>query len=111
MLSNLAELYRDTGRHAEAEPLLVRALAITEKALGPDHPATANRLNNLVGLYWDTGRLAEAEPLFERALAILEKLLPTDHPNVATVRGNLADLLAKQDGGGVAASPVRPAAP
>ena len=37
-LNNLAVLYRDQGRYAEAEPLYKRALAIREKALGPDHP-------------------------------------------------------------------------
>ena len=37
-LNNLAGLYLSQGRYAEAEPLYKRALAITEKALGPDHP-------------------------------------------------------------------------
>ena len=37
-LNNLAELYQAQGRYAEAEPLYKRALAIREKALGPDHP-------------------------------------------------------------------------
>jgi len=34
----LAALYSDQAREAEAEPLYQRALAIREKALGPDHP-------------------------------------------------------------------------
>ena len=29
------------GRYADAEPLYKRALAIDEKALGPDHPDVA----------------------------------------------------------------------
>ncbi len=37
-LNNLGELYRLQGRYAEAEPLNKRALAIREKALGPDPP-------------------------------------------------------------------------
>ena len=40
-----------TGRYAEAEPLYERALAIREKALGPDHPDVATSLNNLAVLY------------------------------------------------------------
>jgi len=32
------EFYRVQGRYAEAEPLYKRALAIYEKALGPEHP-------------------------------------------------------------------------
>ena len=42
-----ALLYRVPGRYAEAEPLYQRALAIWEKALGPDHPEVATSLNNL----------------------------------------------------------------
>ena len=60
------------GRYAEAEPLYKRALAIPEKALGPDHPSVGTSLNNLAGLYRAQGRYAEAEPLYKRALAIRE---------------------------------------
>jgi hypothetical protein len=35
------------GRDAEAEPLFKRALAIYEKAAGPENPAVATLLNNL----------------------------------------------------------------
>ena len=84
-LNNLAVLYQAQGRYAEAEPLYKRALAIREKALGPDHPDVGTRLNNLAGLYRAQGRYAEAEPLYQRALAIREKALGPDHPDVATV--------------------------
>ncbi len=50
-LTNLAILYQTQGRYAEAEPLHRRALAIREKALGPDHPDVAASLNNLASLY------------------------------------------------------------
>ena len=40
------ETYQE-GQYAEAEPLFRRALAIWEKALGPQHPAVAQSLNNL----------------------------------------------------------------
>ena len=62
-LNNLANLYQDMGRYAEAEPLYRRCLAIREKQLGPDHPEVANSLNNLAHLYRSMGRYAEAEPL------------------------------------------------
>jgi tetratricopeptide (TPR) repeat protein len=42
-LSNLANMYRLQGRNSEAEPLLKRALAIREKALGADHPKLQDR--------------------------------------------------------------------
>jgi len=46
-LNNLAGLYRDQDRFAEAEPLHQRALAIRERALDPNHPDVATSLNNL----------------------------------------------------------------
>jgi tetratricopeptide (TPR) repeat protein len=58
------------GRYTEAEPLYKRALAIWEKALGPDHPELAQSLNNLSVVYQDQGRYAEADTLLKRALAI-----------------------------------------
>ena len=69
-LNNLAALYDDQGRYADAEPLYKRSLAIWEKALGPDHPDVATALNNLAALYDDQGRYADAEPLYKRSLAI-----------------------------------------
>jgi Tfp pilus assembly protein PilF len=67
-------------------PLYRRALAIQEKALGPNHPDTANSLNNLALLLHDKGDSAGAEPLYRRALAIREKALGPDHPQTRTMR-------------------------
>jgi hypothetical protein len=61
-----------------------RALAIREKAMGPEHPDVAQSLNNLAGLYQAQGQYAKAEPLHQRALAIREKVFGSEHPNVAT---------------------------
>ena len=75
-------LYRQ-ARHAEAEPLMRRALAIDEKSYGPEHPKVAIDLNNLAQLLQATNRLGEAEPLMKRALAIDEKSYGPEHPTVA----------------------------
>ena len=83
VLNETALYHQARAAWAEAEPLYERALAIGEKALGPDHPDLATRLNNLAELYRATGRLAEAEPLLERALAIGEKALGPHHPDIA----------------------------
>jgi CHAT domain-containing protein/tetratricopeptide (TPR) repeat protein len=74
-----------------------RALAIGEKADGPEHPSVAVRLSNLAGLLADTNRMAEAEPLYRRALAIDEKSRGADHPDVARALNNLALLLRKSN--------------
>ena len=68
-LNDLAELCKEEGRYADAEPLYKRALATWKKALGPDHPDVAQSLNNLADLYSAQGRHADAEPLYKRALA------------------------------------------
>ncbi len=93
-LLNQAGYYlKQRARYTEAEPLYRLSLAIGEKALGPDHPNVAGRLNNLAGLFRVTNRLGEAEPLHRRALEIREKALGSDHPDVAQSLNNLAELL------------------
>ena len=79
-LNNLALLYQDSGRYAEAEPLYERALAIDEKALGSDHPNLAIPLSNLALLCLASGRYPEVAPLYKRAITILEKTLPPAIP-------------------------------
>ena len=59
------------GRYAEAEPFHQCALAIKEKALGPDHADVATSLNNLAELYRTQGRYAEAEPV-DSGVTLLE---------------------------------------
>ncbi|GIK59103.1 MAG: hypothetical protein BroJett015_47660 [Chloroflexota bacterium] len=81
------------AEYEKARPYLERALAIHEKALGPDHPDTATSLNNLGYLLRAMGDLAAARPYLERALAIHEKALGPDHPHTATSLNNLALLL------------------
>jgi len=72
------------------------ALAIREKALGPDHPDVAKSLNNLAEVYREQGRNADAEALYQRALAIREKALGPDHPDVAKSLNNLAEVYREQ---------------
>ncbi len=72
-LNNLAVLYYDQGKYAEAEPLLKRALAIREKALGPEHPHVAQSLENYAALLRQTARANEAERMEARAKAIRAK--------------------------------------
>jgi len=72
-LNNLAGLYQDQGKYAEAEPLYQRALAIAELTLGPAHPNVATSLENYASLLRKTNRNAEADKLEERARAIRAK--------------------------------------
>ena len=92
-LNDLASVYKAQGKYAEAEPLHKRALAIREKALGPEHPDVAKRFNNLALLYHVQGRYAEAEAFYMLALSIDEKSLEPEHPNLALRLENYAALL------------------
>jgi tetratricopeptide (TPR) repeat protein len=90
--TNLGLFYYAQGLFEPGFEWSERALAISEKQLGPDHPQTAGSLNNLAGLYRSMGRYESAEPLHLRALAISEKQLGPDHPQTAGSLNNLAEL-------------------
>ena len=60
ILNNLALSLVESGDYAEAEPLYHRALAIDERALGPEHPDVAANLDNHLGCALETGNLADA---------------------------------------------------
>jgi len=96
-LLNQAGYYlEDRAEYVQAEPLYRRALAIREKASGPEHPHTATSLNNLALLLKTQGKYDDAEPLYRRALAIREKALGPEHPDTATSLNNLAELCRAQ---------------
>ena len=88
--------YQAQGHYARAEPLFLRALSISEKALRPDDRAVAATLNNLGELYRTQGRYAEAEPYLKRSLEVGEKTFGPEHPNVASTLNVLADLYVNQ---------------
>ena len=76
ILNNLASLYQAWGKHAEAEPLHARVLAIVEKALGPTHADVAESLENYAALLHKMGREAEAANMEARAIAIRKPKSP-----------------------------------
>ncbi len=70
-LLNQAGLYvQQRAQFAEAQDTLQRALAISERVYGPDHPTVATGLNNLAGVLRAQGDLAGAKERYERALGI-----------------------------------------
>ena len=80
-----AGLANSLGSHLEmigdywgARPYCERALAIDERVLGPEHPATASGLDSLGFILQKQGNFAEARPYYERGLAIREKVLGKD---------------------------------
>ncbi len=91
LMEEVNELYQQ-GKYREAIPLTKKALAIREKALGPDHPDVATILSNLAELYRAAGNYTEAEPLLQRSLEIKEKNQGPEHPDLAYSFNSLAML-------------------
>jgi len=80
------------GKHAEALPLALKAVELSEEGLHPDHPTVAIYLEHLAALYRTLGEGVKAEPVLRRALAVREKALGPDHLAVSYTLHNLADL-------------------
>ena len=95
-LNNLAGLYCDQGRYADAESLLERALAIWEGARGGDHLEVATILTNLAAVYLDQGRYGKCEAPLRRVLEIRKGALGSEHLDVAQSLADLANLYHTQ---------------
>ena len=89
---SLGYYLRRVADYIGARAAFERALAIDERAFGPDHPNVATAVNNLGSVLQDLGDLPGARAAGERALRIFEKFLPPEHPSIRTVRGNLEGL-------------------
>ncbi len=89
----------EMGDYAAARPYGERALAIREKALGPDHPDTARSLNNLGTLCFYEGDLPASAAYLRQALRIWEKRLGPNHPDTQTAKNNLAFVEAQLQAG------------
>ena len=99
LLSDLAGIYQDLGRYAEAEELLIRVVDIKQAALSPEEenkpraglPNMIIDLDNLAFVYGAQGKFPQAGELFERVLAITEHAVGKDHIIVSQALRNLAE--------------------
>ena len=91
-LHGLGMALANQGRQQEALPNLEQALALTERALGPDHPEAALTLQELGRLHLDEDRLDAARPLLERALAITARSRGGEHPRIGLILHELGRL-------------------
>ena len=72
--AEVKRMYQE-GRYAEAIPVAEQALAIYEKAFGPDHPDVTTAINNLALLYEVKGDYTSAVSLFTKSTEISEHYL------------------------------------
>jgi len=95
-MGNLAGLYLNQSRFAEAEPLYVATLETQERVLGDDHPDTLGSMDNLAILYLYPGRYAESERIYLESIETQKRVLGEDHPRTALTLYGLACLQAIQ---------------
>jgi hypothetical protein len=93
--SDLARAYHQTGRVADAVPLVEQVFTAREQLFGAEHARTLTARNNLASAYRATGRAGEAVPLFEQNLTTCERLFGSDHPKTLASRHSLD--LARQE--------------
>jgi tetratricopeptide (TPR) repeat protein len=92
----LAEVYRERGETAAAEPVFQRSVEMAQNLrLVPGHPKLAQLYDNYATLIRDEGKYGEAEALYKRALDTWAKSRYPDHPDVAGTLTNYAALLRK----------------
>jgi serine/threonine-protein kinase len=91
-LNNLGCLMLDQGRYEEARQWLEQAVALQERAQGPEDTDLGYYLSSLGRALTGQRRYAEARQRIERALALHEKLLGREHPELATTLRALGEL-------------------
>jgi tetratricopeptide (TPR) repeat protein len=70
-----------------------RALEVTQRALGNEHPMAITGLANLGDLYATNGRYEDAVTADRGALAMAERVLGPDHPLVGNIYSNECEAL------------------
>jgi serine/threonine protein kinase/Flp pilus assembly protein TadD len=94
IMENLADRYREIGRHDEAVKLHEQMLALNKTRLGPDDPTTLNSMSYLADLYAAVGRHDEAVKLHEQTLALSQTRLGPDDPSTLNFMSILASAYA-----------------
>jgi len=91
--ANLGKLYAEEGRHALAEPLLLKAFSISKETVGMAKPQTFQCLDAYACSLTALGRSAKAEGLYRQAKESFESAYGKGSSNVADVDLTLATVL------------------
>ncbi|HEY7213302.1 MAG TPA: serine/threonine-protein kinase, partial [Thermoanaerobaculia bacterium] len=92
VLKQLAVIFYQEGRYAEAARVARLALPLTERAYGPVHPQVANVLSNLAVFYDMAGNKREALAAGLRSLEVRRRALPPGHPDFAKSFNTLGNI-------------------
>ncbi len=93
-LAALGAFYRDRDQAERSSDYFRRALAIYEKAYGPQHPSVASMVTSLASADALAGHWPEARKGYERALAMDERAYGAEHPTIGQDLLNLAGAAA-----------------
>ena len=93
LLNNLAGVEGLQGRKDESLRFNEEALALKQKAWGPDHPDVGISEGNVAVALEDMGRQQEALAHIDRSIEILRQGLGAEHPDVATQLSNRGEIL------------------
>ena len=79
--NKMAGVYENMGHYPKALACYAKALSISERVLGPEHPSTATAYNNMAVVYYKRGDFKNSLKYFEKALAVRKMKLGINHPN------------------------------
>jgi tetratricopeptide (TPR) repeat protein len=96
MMQVMGNVYDNLGLYARAESLLVHAIDIRRRVLGPSDPATLNSMSSLGWALMDEGRYAEAEKLQRQTLDIQRRVRGPEHPDTLRSITRLASALTHE---------------
>lgn len=90
---DLAYLYKNQGKLAEAETMCRMGLELQKDVYGPRHPYVALTLRILSDIYGGQGRYQEAVEALKRAMTIMREGANEDDPEIAPFKVDMARLL------------------
>jgi tetratricopeptide (TPR) repeat protein len=93
---DLAFLYKNQGRLAEAETMCLSGLGLQQKVNGQNHPYVAYTLRILSEIYKMQARYQEAIDTLEQALTIMRGFTLEDDQELAPFKVEMACLIATQ---------------
>ena len=96
LINNLANVYYDQGDYEKALEHYRKALVISERVLGTEHPGTAMTYGNMAGVFKHQGAYEKALEYYKKALVIRERFLGTEHPETAITYNNMAIMYNEQ---------------
>jgi hypothetical protein len=93
---NLANVYLQEGKYAQAEPLYNQSLEIRSSVLGAEHPSTLISMANLANVYGLQEKYAQAEALFRKTVEIAGRKPGKENRNTLIALSNFASMYQRQ---------------